>query len=49
MASLTLMVSNTQDPLASIGLKTVCALAKDFNYYRVYGMNTTMIRLEQPD
>lgn len=35
--------------LASIGLKTVCALAKEFNYYRVYGMNTTMIRLEQPD
>ncbi|MBQ9644136.1 MAG: ATP-binding protein [Lachnospiraceae bacterium] len=45
MNTLAKMVSDESDPFAGVGLKIICAAAKEIKYYRLYGMNTTIIRI----
>ena len=39
------MVAEDGDPTRNIGTRMVCSLADSIDYYRIYGMNTTIIRI----
>ncbi len=34
-----------EEPFVNIGMKILCGTADDISYYRIYGMNTTIIKL----
>ena len=46
MNSLAKMISGTKEPGEKLGLKMICAAAEDISYYRIYGMNNTIIRVK---
>ena len=39
------MLTDETDPFAAIGMKIISSAAKEIKYYRLYGMNTTIIRI----
>ena len=39
------MLSKRKDPFDKIGLKIICSVADKIDYYRIYGMNTTIIKV----
>ncbi len=45
LSTMAKLLADEKDPAASLGLKIVCAAADDISYYRIYGMNTTIIRI----
>ena len=45
LSSLSRMASGEEDPGSNFGVRMICSLADKIDYYRVYGMNTTIIRI----
>lgn len=45
LSSLSKMVAEDGDPTRNIGTRMICSLADSIDYYRIYGMNTTIIRI----
>ncbi|MBQ9454461.1 MAG: AMP-binding protein, partial [Thermoguttaceae bacterium] len=45
LSSLSRMASDAGDPGSNFGVRMICSLADRIDYYRVYGMNTTIIRI----
>lgn len=45
MNTLAKMLSESKDPFDKIGLRIICSVADKIDYYRIYGMNTTIIRI----
>ena len=40
------MLDGVKDPGEKLGLRVICAAADDIGYYRIYGMNNTIIRIK---
>ena len=47
MNSLAKILSEDQTPYKNLGIKIICAAATEISYYNLYGMNTTIIRIQQ--
>lgn len=45
MAELAKIISDTSDPVKKIGIRIIAGLIKDISYYRIYGMNTTILHI----
>lgn len=46
MNALARVIQAGTDPFSCLGLRIICAAADDISYYRVFGMNTTIIRVK---
>lgn len=45
LSSLSRMIDEDGDPARNIGTRMICSLADSIDHYRIYGMNTTIIRI----
>ncbi len=48
MNALARILSEEKSPFDNLGIRIICAAATEISYYNLYGMNTTVIRI-QPD
>ena len=39
------ILTDDRDPYSNIGIKLICRNAKDIHYYRIWGMNTTILEV----
>ena len=45
LSSLAKILTDDRDPYSNIGIKLICRNAKDIHYYRIWGMNTTILEV----
>jgi hypothetical protein len=45
LSKLANILTDESAPYSNIGIKLICRSAKDIHYYRIWGMNTTILEI----